>query len=351
MPFSRPTLSEIISRVKSDIETRLQTGKLVPNSFLSIIGTALAGAVHLLHGHIQWATRQLFPDQAEQEYLERWASIWGVEKTAAVFAIGSIDLTGLDGSLIPTGTRLKRSDGVFYITTASGTIAAGVVTIAAQAVNAGLAGNVDAGTSLSMVTSLSGVDTSATVSAGGFLNGADAESDESLRVRLLDRIQQPPHGGALFDYVKWAKEVSGVTRAWAYALGSGVGTVTLTFVLDDEVDIIPDAAKVTEVQNYIDDPSRRPVTAELIVFAPTAVPLDFTIVLTPNTAEVQAAVEASLKELLQRDAEPAGTILISKIREAVSVAAGETDNEVTSPAADVTHAAGEIAIFGVITWA
>ena len=43
-------------------------------------------------------------------------------------------------------------------------------------------------------------------------------------------------------------------------------------------------------------------------------------------------------------------ILISKIREAVSVAAGETDNTVTVPAADVTHTAGQIATFGTITW-
>ncbi len=350
MPFARPTLSEIIDRIKSDIETRLETGKLLANSFLCIIATALGGATHLLHGHIQWATRQLFPDQAEQEYLERWASIWGVERTAAVFATGSVDFTGTDGTLIPTGTRVKRSDGVFYLTTASASIAGGTATIAAEAVNAGADGNADAGTSLSMVTSIAGVDTSAAVSAGGFTNGANAEGDESLRLRLLDRIQQPPHGGAEFDYVKWAKEVSGVTRAWAYELGDGVGTVTVTFVLDGEEDIIPDAAKVQEVQDYIDDPSRRPVTADVTVFAPTAVPLDFTIALTPNTAEVQASVEVSLRELLKRDAEPGGTILISRIREAVSGAAGEIDNEVQDPTADVTHSAGEIATFGEITW-
>lgn len=351
MSFSRPTLSEIVSRVKSDIETRLSTGKLTPKSFLAIMGTALAGAAHLLHGHISWATLQLFPDTSELEYLERWASIWGVERTAATFATGNIDLTGTNGSIIPTGTRFKRSDGVFYVTTASATIAAGVATVAATAVNAGTSGNATAATSIALVNSIAGINTDAAVGTGGFAGGADAESDAGLRARLLDRIQQPPHGGALFDYVKWAKEVSGVTRAWAYALSGGAGTVSVTFVLDDEEDIIPDSAKVTEVQNYIDDENRRPVTADVTVFAPTAVELDFNITLTPNTAEVKAEVEASLRDLLKRDAEPGGTILISRIREAVSVAAGETDNIVNSPSADVTHSTGEIATFGTITWA
>lgn len=351
MPFARPTLANLVARIKSDIETRLSTGKLTPMSFLSIIAVALAGAVHLLHGHIAWASRQLFPDQAEDEFLDRWASIWGIERTAAVYATGNITVNGTNGTLVPTGIRFKRSDGSFYVSTSSGTITGGVATVAAKAVNAGEAGNAEAGTSLTLVNSYSGINSDAVTAAGGITNGADSEGDESLRARLIDRIQQPPHGGAKFDYEKWAKEVNGVTRAWAYPLALGAGTVSLTFVMDGEEDIIPDAGKVAEVQAYIDDPHRRPVTADVTVFAPTAVPLDFNITLTPSTAEVRESVEESLKELLKRDAEPGGTILISRIREAVSVAAGESDNVVNSPSANVTHDLGEIAVMGAITWA
>lgn len=351
MSFNRPTLAEIKERIKNDIETRLATGKLVPNSLLNILGTALAGAAHTLHGHIKWATRQQFADTAEAEYLERMASIWGIQRTAAVFATGNVTLTGTNGTVVPSGLRLKRSDGVFFNTTASATISAGEATVAVKAVNAGEDSNTDAATTLTLFNSTAGIDTDATVATGGITNGADSEDDTALRARLIARIQQPPHGGASFDYVTWAKEVNGVTRAWVYPLAGGAGTVNLTFVQDNEDDIIPDAAKVTEVQNYIDDASRRPVTADLTVFAPTSVDLDFTIEITPDNAEVRAAVEEGLKELLRRDAEPGGTILLSRIREAVSVAAGETDNVVTAPAADVTHNTGEIAIFGAITWA
>lgn len=351
MPFTRPTLAEIKERILTDIETRLNTGKLLPRSLLGIMGTALAGASHTLHGHIVWATNQLFADTAEQEYLDRMASIWGIERVAAVFATGSVELTGTNGTIIPSGLRLKRSDGVFYLTTASGTIAAGSATITIQAVNAGAGPNAEAGTSVSLVNSVDGIDTDATIATGGVTNGADSENDEALRVRLIDRIQQPPHGGASFDYEKWAKEVNGVTRAWVYPLQGGLGTVHLTFVQDNETDIIPDAAKVQEVQDYVDGQYRRPVTAAFTAFAPTAVPLNFTITISPDNAETRAAVETSIKEMLTREAAPGGTILISKIREAVSIAAGENDNTVTAPAADVTHSFGEIATMGTITWA
>lgn len=348
MAFARPALNEIIARILSDIETRLDTGKLLAKSFLAIMGRAYAGAVHLLYFYIAWAVLQLFPDTAEAEFMTRWASIWGVARTPATFADGNVTFTGTNATTIPEGTRLKRSDGAFFLTTASGIISAGTATIAVQAVNAGTSGNTEAAGALVLVNSIAGVNTNAAVAAGGLTGGLDAESDESLRVRLLDRIQQPPHGGALFDYVKWAKEVTGVTRAWA--VSTTEGTVTVRFVMDGETDIIPDSGKVAEVQEYIDSPYRRPATADVTVAAPTAVPLDFTIDLAPDTADVRAAVTESLKDLLRRTAEPGGTILISKIREAVSVAAGENDNAVTIPSANVTHTAGQIATMGAITW-
>lgn len=350
MPFNRPPLKDIVTRIKTDIESRLNTGILLKNSFLSILATAFGGAVHLLHGHIQWASQQLFVDSAENEFLQRWASIWGISSPPATFATGSITATGSNGSIIPENTRLKRNDDFYYVTTDSATISGGTATIPVIAIQAGLNGNITAGTSLNFVSSLSGINTDAVVSAGGITNGADVENIESLRQRLLDRIQQPPHGGASFDYIKWAKEVNKVTRAWVYPLWNGPGTVSLTFVLDNETDIIPDAGKVAEVQAYLDDPIRKVVTADITVFAPVPVPLNFTIDLTPDSSEIRQAVQDSLKEMLKREAQPGGTILISKIREAISLATGENDNVLTAPSANVTHATGEIATFGTITW-
>jgi uncharacterized phage protein gp47/JayE len=194
-----------------------------------------------------------------------------------------------------------------------------------------------------------GVASAALVAAPGLTQGADAESDDALRLRLLARIRQPPMGGSASDYVAWALQVPGVTRAWVYPLENGVGTVTVRFVRDNDVDFIPDAGAVTAVQEYID--ARRPVTAQVTVLAPTAAPLDLTIALTPDTAAVRAAVTGELQDLLRRDAKPGGTILISRIREAISVSAGETNHVLSAPTADVTHLAGEMPTLGTITWA
>lgn len=162
-------------------------------------------------------------------------------------------------------------------------------------------------------------------------------------------------GGNYKDYIVWAKEVPGVTRAWVYPLHLGLGTVGVTFVLDDHPEsIIPGEDKVEEVQAYIDE--RRPVTAELLVFAPTPKPLDLTLSATPNTTAVRNAIEAEIVDLITREAAPGGafgvtgTIALSHINEAISLAEGESDHSLTSPSADVTVDTGEIIVPGAITW-
>jgi uncharacterized phage protein gp47/JayE len=196
---------------------------------------------------------------------------------------------------------------------------------------------------------VAGVNSTATVASGAIVNGSDEETDAQLRARLLERMRTPPHGGAAADYIAWALEVQGVTRAWVYPLEGGPGTVTVRFVRDDDAPIIPDTGEVAAVQAHLDEV--RPVTATLTVAAPTAVPLNYTISITPDTAAIRAAVEAELVDLLRRDAKPGGSILKSQIEVAVGVAEGVKDFTVSVPAGDVVHSTGQLATHGVITWA
>lgn len=348
MPFARPTLKTLIERAIADIDARLPGADArLPLSNLNVLAHLHGAGVHGLYGFLEWLSRQLMIDTAEVEYLDRWSTIWGVSRTPAAAASGSVTLTGSSGVIVPAGTALARTDGVQYLTTAEVTLAAGTAEPGVIAALAGAAGNLSGG-ALSLVTPVAGVDASAQLVGDGLTGGADIETDADLRTRLLARIQAPPHGGAQHDYIAWALEVPGVTRAWVYPAELGLGTVTVRFVRDDDASPIPDAGEVTAVQDYID--VLRPVTAVVTVAAPVAVPLNFTIDIVPDTAAIRAAVEAELRDLLLREAEPGATILLSHIREAISLATGETDHILTVPAADVTHTAGQMATFGAITW-
>jgi uncharacterized phage protein gp47/JayE len=345
--FSRPSLADIIQRVRNDVLSRLSTDDVLRRADAEVYARVMGGVAHGLYGFIEWLSDQVIYDTAELEYLERWCSIWGISRKAAAVATGSITFTVQAGSVIPSGTLLQALDGVQYQTTADAVIAAPTATAPVSAVLAAAAGNRATGQSLSLVSPVVGVQTTAT--AGELSGGADIETDDALRARLLARIQQPPHGGASYDYIAWALEVSGVTRAWVYPAELGLGTVTVRFVRDLDATPIPDAGEVAAVQAFID--VRRPVTAQVTVVAPAAVPINFQIQgLTPSNATVQAAVQAELQDLLLRESVPGGTILLSHIRAAISAAAGETDYVLVSPAANVTNTTGNMSTMGTITW-
>ena len=244
---------------------------------------------------------------------------------------------------------MQRADGIAFATDALVTIVAGTATAAVTAVVADADGNTTNGVTVTLTSPIGGIDSDATVDAGGLTGGADQETVENYRTRLLDRWRKPTQGGNKTDYIAWALEVAGVTRAWSYPLENGDGTVVVRFMMDDTYsDGIPLAGDVTTVQTYIDD--LRPATADVTVEAPVAVPINFTISVTPNTAQVKTNVEAEIKDLIIRRAEPSGTIYLSQINEAISIAEDEEDHTLTAPVADINNATGDISTPGVFTW-
>lgn len=349
MPFDRPALSDLINRTRDDVVSRLQSPELLRRSDGEVYARTLAGAAHGLYGYLDWLSRQVIYDTADDEYLERWASIWGIYRKVATAATGSVTFTGSNGAVVLAGAVLVAYDGQLFATVADATIASGAAVAMVNAVVAGVAGNRATGQTFTLQSPVSGVNGSA--AAGAMTGGADIETYDSLRSRLLARISQPPQGGDKADYEAWALAVAGVTRVWVYPQELGAGTVTVRFMMDNNyVDGIPLSGDVTAVAAYID--SLRPVTAAVTVLAPVAVPLNFTIAgLNPSTAAVKAAITQELTDLIVREAMPGGTIYLSHIREAISIAADEFDHSLTSPSANVVMTTGNISSMGTVTWA
>jgi uncharacterized phage protein gp47/JayE len=358
MPFSRPTLRRLITRVQSDIESFLENGaSRIRRSVEWVLAKAMAGLAHGLHGHIQYVSQQIVPDTADDEFAVRWAAVWGVERNAATFATFDIMVTGEAEAELVAGTTLTNAAGVAYTTDDDATIPATLpfeVVVTVTAVAAGADGNAEVGATLSLASPVAGIDAEATVqgsdgdTVGG---GADIESIAALKQRLLDRIQTPPSGGGPGDWVDWAKEVDGVTRAWELPNQLGPGTVVVLFVqdlFDSDGNFIdtqfPGGDAITEVQEYLE--SVAPVIAVPTALAPVELQLNPVIQLEPNTADVQTQVTIQLQDMLLRRASPGGTLLLSEIREAISIAIGETNHVVTSPSADVETDATELITLG-----
>lgn len=344
--FTRPTLPELIEQVRADLLARLGLDELLRRANGEVQARVQAAALHSLYGFIDYLARQVLPDTADTDWLERHASLWGVVRKAATAAAGTVTVSATTGVTIPAGTVLQRPGLGDYTVATDATAAGGVATVTVTAATPGQAYNLPAGARLTLVSPVAGAQSTAiVVDVSG---GADIEADDALRDRLLARIQAPPHGGNAADYEAWALQVPGVTRAWVYRHHMGPGTVGLAFVCDGRADIVPTGAEVAAMAAHID--TLRPVTATVVVFAPVAAPLALTIRLNPDSAATRAAVSAELRDFLAREAVPGGTLYLSRLREAISQAAGEYRHELVAPAADVVSPAGRIATLGVITW-
>jgi uncharacterized phage protein gp47/JayE len=344
-----------VSAAQADIDGGLPgADSRLRRSALSVLAHMAAGLAHGLHGALAYVARQVIVDRADTAHLDRWGASYGLARTPGARASGIVTLTGTSGYVVPAGTVFARSgDKAEFSTLASATLVDGTATVAVQASLAGLAGNTPPGVELKVAQALPSGAQDAVVGAGGLTGGADRERDEPYRARLLDRLRRPPHGGSANDYVQWALELPGVTRAWVAPLEAGPGTVTVRFTMDDRPgDGLPEAGDVAALQAHLDRTDRRPVTAVVEVLAPVAKPLNVTVgALIPNAPEVQDAVRAELQDLVRRERAPGGTIHLSTIWEAVAVATGERAHRILAPTDDVTHAAGEIAVLGTLTFA
>lgn len=356
MPFLRPTLNELIDRVSTDIASRLPgvSAALLRRSLAGILARAEAGAVHSLYGYLEFIARQALPDTAEDEFLLRWSSIWlpnGRKPATYANGINAVQLTGIDGSVVPSGTLFVRTDGIQFVTLQDALLGPAGALASVRAVEAGSAGNTLPGVQISLLQPVTGVRSEALVVSPGIGGGVDQERPEALRARVINRIQKPPQGGSKDDYETWALEVPGVTRAWVYPLQLGPGTVTVIVADDSSATApIPSPATVQAAQSYINDPVRKPVTAEVFVVAPSTLTVNVNVALSPNTIATQAAVLAELRDLFLREAEPGGQILISKLREAASIATGVNDSSIVSPTGNIQAGVGQIPVLGTVSW-
>ena len=142
MPFKRPTLTELVDAAETDIETRLPGADArMRRSNLNVLARVLAAGEHTLYAFIDWISKQILVDTAEAEQLDRHAAIWGITRTPAAFASGSVTFAGTTGSVIPAGTKLRRADAVEYVTNVEATLATGAATVTVTASTPGDAGN------------------------------------------------------------------------------------------------------------------------------------------------------------------------------------------------------------------
>ena len=436
MPLDLPeSATPIDQRAKTDVQRELPTSNpFLRNSWLGALITGYANRIFDFYLQLKIAIRQSFPDTATDDFLERWAAIWGIIRLAASSSTGSIVATGTATTPIPVGTDYASSDGDIYTTTSAATISASTISVASitragsvatvttvgdhnlasnvpidvagaveteynvtttdiqvtgldtftytvsgtpttpatgtitasftsasvpvQSEGFRLAVNQDADAPLTLQSPIVGVDDEAKVDFGELGGGSDQETDPELRVRLLERIQNPVAHFNAAEIISKAKEVAGVTRVFVQNITPAVGRVTIYFMRDNDDNPIPTASEVTTVKNKIlEITPANTDEADVIVLAATAVPVDFTFsALTPNTTTMQDAISANLQQFFDERVDVEVSIDEDAYRSAIFNTVDTTTGDLvetftlSAPSGDVAITTGEIGTLGNVVY-
>lgn len=309
MSLTIPTIQEQKDTNLANLESQLgQTAPINDKAFLRVIAAmeALQGA-GLYRLGIERAKQNLAITASGND-LDLLGSEYGVNRKAAEAAVLTATLPALTGTLIPaTIDFIGNSNGVRYALDASVIAAAGVATLSLTATEMGVIGNLQISDTLSIGTQVAGAETTATVTVIDNI-GADEETDDVYRLRVLDAIRGVGGGGNTFDYRSWAQEVAGVTRAYPYS-GRPVADLAATAPPDRTVyveadttidaDGIAPQSLLDEVRDTITtDPvtglSRQPLgLTDDTLFIESISRLSFFV--TINDLTVSADIEANVK--------------------------------------------------------
>lgn len=233
------------------------------------------------------------------------------------------------------------------------------VTVPIESVVFGSDQNLDADTELTLQSPITNVNDDNNIDFGAVGGGTDQETNEALRLRLLERIQDPLAHFNVADIRRVAKSVAGVTRVFVQEITPDVGQVTVYFMRDNDPSTpIPDGSEVATVKAALDliRPANTDI-ADLIVAAPIPVTTDFTFsAISPDTSTMRDAITNSLIQFFSERTD----VGVDVVEEAYNAAIFNTVDAVTgqdltsfnltSPSADITVAAGEIATLGSITF-
>ena len=337
------TVEEIYSQMAETFRT--ETGlTLAGDGDMAVRLYAAAAQIYALYVQADWVARQCFPQTALGEYLDKHAQLRGLERRAAVAAVGVLRFSVASASdtdlPISAGTVCMTAAQVRFETLEAAVLPAGdtSVDVRAQALEPGAAGNAAAGTVRAMAVAPVGI--SQVTNPAAFTGGVDEEDDEALRERVLDTFRRMPNGANAAFYEQEALSFPEVAAASVVARPRGTGTVDVVIATAAG---LPDSELLEAVEAHLE--SRREIAVDLQVKAPTAKQMDVTVQVAAEEGAdgdgVLGAVESAIQtwfdgRLLGR------SVLRAKLGEIVYGVEGVANYVITAPAADVDIAVDEL---------
>lgn len=271
-----PTLAELRTQIKSDLESNLQiTIPVFGKAILWAITLVQAAKLKLIYLAIGLTQKNIFIDTADPASMGGTLERFGIVKLGrppfpAVAGQYQVQVTGQLGAIINIPLTFKSNDtalnpGRIYQLDSPYTMPGATGTITLRALEAGIQSKLQIGDQLTATSPIALVSSIATV-LSEVVQPLDSENIEDYRQKGILAYQLEPQGGAGSDYIIWAGDAQGVLRSYPYARSGFTSEVNLFIeaTLADSTDGkgTPGAAILTEVEAVVnfDPDTTKPLT-------------------------------------------------------------------------------------------
>ena len=352
MPLQIPRLDETVSRIETDIENRLREGRATnfqigksTQTIINIMARAIGGLIYLAYRLVAFASREVFISQASNESINRHGQEIGFPRNLATRSQYRMTVTGAPNTTIPSGTIYVFNSQQTYRTVAVSVIpAGGEININIESVETGTITNLVIGDTLQIRTPLSAVNEEGVIESV-VREAANEETLEAYRSRLLEERRLVAVGGSADQWALWALEVAGITRAFAYRVDQGSGTVGVMLVVDGNISNIPPTpptASTQQIRDVYDNltGANRPRAAEPFVFSTGLSQYSVNVELpeNANTMAIQDEAARLIREHVIANGAPLSTISRNDLVILLSQNAIETDTITITDSSNVTQA-------------
>ena len=325
------SLQEFIRIVENALSIQFYgQSSLLRKSVLKVLASVVGAMLYMMSLIAKRIYKNRFVSTCDVSALEGFGVEYCVPHKVPLAAAGDVTVElndGVSSVTIPQDTVLvDQTAKLAYFVKATTVIDSDNTKVPVIALEVGYDYNLDAGTVLEFrddpvagVKSLTAVNVSGGVAEGVEIDGdvfVWGETAEEYRARLLNRVQNPPHGGSANDYWQMATRFSFVDEAYVIPNIPQSNSVCIALANYKSSTIYLTPAQVEEVSNYITDDVRRPITADVRVFSVTPVNVTVTAYVAPYNDSVRSSVANCIKAYF-RQVKPGSTVSFGDLEDVV----------------------------------
>ena len=346
MPFQRPSLNEINNRVESMARGLFGVTLLLRRSFLSVISKVISGPSHVLHGHLDYNSKQILPTTMDLENLTAFSGLFGIIRFSATKGKYKITLRITDDTIpivVPNETIFldsKQNRYVFSLTAFEKSVGSSGRVALIQAELPGISeGTLAVGDMLTTETTIANLDLTRLEVTSIEVIARDQETIEEFRTRTIARLQTPTRAGIPEDYIFWGKQFHQlVKRVYVFPRSPSAGSVTIILIGSGGLNLNLGLRNL-----FRDDflPSLVPLTATVNVSEAVTQPVVMFIQLSTTNADIRQSIQSSVGSFFENNANYGGAynpdtgleftdeVFKSKLDESISLAASGHYHKIT----------------------